>query len=81
MGLLAWAVRLLLRGWKLVVSPLFGERCRFYPTCSEYAAEAVLKHGVVKGLLLALWRLLRCHPLSKGGIDTVPQRRVGIGKA
>ena len=74
-GVVAFVVGVLLRGWKLVVSPLFGERCRFYPTCSEYAAEAVLTHGIVKGLYLATWRLLRCHPFSKGGIDAVPEGR------
>ncbi len=74
-ALLSLVVRVLLRSWKLVVSPLFGNRCRFYPTCSEYAAEAVLTHGILKGLSLSLWRLLRCHPFSAGGVDTVPERQ------
>lgn len=46
--------------------------CRFVPTCSEYAAEAIATHGPLRGVALALWRLLRCHPLCKGGLDPVP---------
>ena len=48
--------------------------CRYIPTCSEYALEAVEKHGPLKGLLLAIWRILRCNPFSKGGYDPVPER-------
>ncbi len=62
----------LLRGYKYVVSPLLPPACRFTPTCSVYAVEAVEKHGVLRGSLLALWRILRCHPFSKGGFDPVP---------
>jgi len=54
------------------LSPLFAGSCRFEPTCSEYARQAVLMHGPAKGSLLALWRLLRCHPLCRGGHDPVP---------
>ena len=46
--------------------------CKFYPTCSQYAIEAIEKHGVIKGGLLAVWRILRCNPFSKGGYDPVP---------
>jgi len=59
----------LLRGWQVFISPLYPPSCRYYPTCSNYAIMAVEKHGVVKGLIKALWRILRCNPLSKGGVD------------
>jgi len=57
------------------ISPLFGARCRYYPTCSHYAVDAIRAHGSVRGGLLAGWRLLRCNPFSKGGLDPVPARR------
>ncbi len=60
-----------LGAYKRFVSPLLPPACRFSPTCSEYAAEAVEKRGVARGLGLALWRLLRCHPFSRGGYDPV----------
>lgn len=62
----------LLRGYKLIISPLLGPRCRFTPSCSEYAMEAVNRHGVMKGCWLASKRLLKCHPLNPGGYDPVP---------
>ena len=71
---LPWPRRCLIavfRGYKRFLSPLLPPACRFVPTCSQYAMEAVEKHGVFRGLLLASWRLLRCHPLSKGGYDPV----------
>lgn len=58
--------------YKQVVSPLLPPACRFLPTCSEYAIEAIEKHGALKGSYLALRRLLRCHPLREGGFDPVP---------
>jgi len=58
--------------YKRVVSPLLPPACRFLPTCSEYAIEAIEKHGAPKGLYLALRRVLRCHPLREGGFDPVP---------
>ena len=58
--------------YRLLISPLLGDRCRFYPSCSHYAEEAVLKHGVLKGGWLALKRLGKCHPWHEGGIDPVP---------
>ncbi|PLX70936.1 MAG: membrane protein insertion efficiency factor YidD [Denitrovibrio sp.] len=61
----------LLRVYKLFISPLLGNRCRFYPSCSDYAAEALKKKGLFKGILLAVWRVARCNPLSKGGFDHV----------
>lgn len=62
----------LVRGYQLVISPLIGPRCRFVPTCSQYAIEALKIHGVVKGCWLTLKRILKCHPLCDGGYDPVP---------
>jgi putative membrane protein insertion efficiency factor len=62
----------LLRGYKRFISPLLGQRCRFYPSCSEYAMEAIRRHGHLKGCVLAAKRLARCHPLCEGGHDPVP---------
>jgi len=64
----------LLRFYRQAISPLLGPRCRFEPSCSAYAQEALVQHGVIKGLALAAWRLGRCHPFARGGIDPVPQR-------
>ncbi|WP_300340219.1 membrane protein insertion efficiency factor YidD [Accumulibacter sp.] len=58
--------------YRYALSPMLGRRCRFFPSCSEYAAEAVAKHGAGKGTILALQRLLRCHPWNPGGFDPVP---------
>jgi len=65
------AIVLLLRAYKWGISPMFRPACRYVPTCSEYAMEAVERFGVIRGGLLALWRLLRCHPFVKGGYDPV----------
>jgi putative membrane protein insertion efficiency factor len=62
----------LLRGYKWAISPMLPPSCRYVPTCSEYAAEAVERHGAFRGSALALWRLLRCHPFVRGGYDPVP---------
>lgn len=64
-----------LRGYQLVLSPLFGNCCRFYPSCSQYAMEAVKERGVMVGLGLTLWRLARCHPGCKGGFDPVNKQK------
>ncbi len=61
----------ILRGYKLFISPLFPPSCRFTPTCSEYAAEAIGKYGFLKGVVLGLKRILRCHPFATGGYDPV----------
>lgn len=61
----------MLRGYKWAISPMFPPACRYVPTCSEYAMEAVERYGVLRGAGLALWRLLRCHPLAHGGHDPV----------
>jgi putative membrane protein insertion efficiency factor len=68
------AVMLLLRGYKWVVSPMLPPSCRYVPTCSEYAMEAVERHGVLRGIWMAVARLLRCHPLAKGGYDPVVRK-------
>lgn len=60
------------RAYKRFVSPVLPPACRFHPTCSEYAAQAVLTHGAIKGSVLAAGRVLRCHPWSAGGFDPVP---------
>ena len=62
----------IVRGYKKYISPLLPPSCRFTPTCSEYAVEALQKHGAWKGSLLAIWRILRCNPFCKGGYDPVP---------
>jgi putative membrane protein insertion efficiency factor len=66
-------VLLLIRFYQRAISPYFPARCRYVPTCSAYAYEAVQKHGVCRGLFLALKRVLRCHPLHPGGYDPVPE--------
>jgi uncharacterized protein len=63
----------ILRGYKWAISPMFPPACRYVPTCSEYAMEAVDRFGVFRGGLMAVWRLLRCHPFAKGGYDPVPR--------
>jgi putative membrane protein insertion efficiency factor len=59
------------RGYKLFISPLFPPSCRFTPTCSEYAAEAIGKYGFLRGAVLGVKRILRCHPFAAGGYDPV----------
>jgi len=63
------AVIALIRGYQRLLSPLLPPACRFYPRCSDYAIQALCHYGLVRGLGKATWRLLRCHPLSRGGID------------
>ena len=62
----------LFRLWQLLVSPTYGQTCRFYPSCSAYGVEAVREHGAVRGLGLTVWRVLRCNPWNLGGVDHVP---------
>ncbi len=64
-----------IRLYQKYISPLSGPRCRFYPTCSRYAVEAIELHGAVKGTGLAAWRLVRCNPWNSGGIDDVPPKK------
>lgn len=63
----------LLRAYKRAVSPLLLPSCRYTPTCSEYALEAVDRHGALRGSALVIWRVLRCHPFVRGGYDPVPE--------
>ena len=65
----------LLRGYQLLISPFFGNCCRFYPSCSQYTIEAVAAHGVLKGLWLGIRRILKCHPWHPGGVDPVPESK------
>ena len=58
-----------LKIYQKLISPLYPASCRYYPTCSQYSVEAVEKYGVIKGLFKSLWRILRCNPFAKGGID------------
>lgn len=69
------AAVLLLRAYRAVISPLYGDVCRYYPSCSAYALAAVQEHGVAMGAALALRRIGRCHPWAAGGIDDVPRKR------
>ncbi|MGY3437914.1 MULTISPECIES: membrane protein insertion efficiency factor YidD [unclassified Marinovum] len=69
---LAYVVSLPVRAYRLIFSPWVGHNCRYHPTCSAYAMEALEKHGAFRGSWLALRRILRCHPWGKGGIDNVP---------
>jgi len=71
-GLMRYLIQVLIRGYQLTMSPLLGPRCRFYPSCSQYALEAVKEHGALRGSALALRRLARCHPFHRGGYDPVP---------
>jgi len=62
----------LIKLYQFLLSPFFGQQCRFYPTCSEYALESIAKHGSIFGVYYASRRLLRCHPWCKGGHDPIP---------
>jgi putative membrane protein insertion efficiency factor len=61
----------LLRGYKWAISPMFLPACRYVPSCSEYAMEAIDRYGVARGSVMAVWRVLRCHPFARGGLDPV----------
>lgn len=74
-GALIWALLLPIRAYSRFISPMFPRRCRFYPTCSDYAQQAIRTHGVIRGSGLAVWRLVRCNPFSRGGVDEVPPAR------
>lgn len=62
----------LIRGYQYLLSPWVGGSCRFWPTCSDYAREAIESHGAARGIRMTVWRLARCHPYAKGGFDPVP---------
>ncbi|WP_371195336.1 membrane protein insertion efficiency factor YidD [Glaciecola sp. SC05] len=65
----------IIRAYQLLISPFLGQNCRFYPSCSCYAHQALKTHGLAKGSLLAVKRISKCHPMHPGGIDHVPERR------
>jgi len=71
--MLNWALRMIIRCYQLFISPLVPPSCRYLPSCSEYALEAIGRHGALVGLSLALRRLARCHPWGGGGYDPVPR--------
>jgi hypothetical protein len=64
-----------IRVYQYILSPMLGQRCKYYPSCSNYAIGALREHGVLRGTGMAGWRLLRCNPFSHGGYDPVPPRR------
>jgi uncharacterized protein len=71
----------LLKAYRAVISPLYGQVCRYYPSCSAYALEAVTKHGAARGTVLTVRRLARCHPWAAGGLDPVPPARSSSAEA
>ena len=72
--MLSKTLQLLVRGYQVVLSPLFGDCCRFTPSCSNYMLEALQVHGAFKGTLLGVWRIMRCHPFGAKGFDPVPPK-------
>ena len=70
-----------IRLYQLAISPMLGERCRYYPSCSEYAVQAITRFGILRGLVLAVWRVLRCNPFSRGGFDPVEAQRLFTPRA
>lgn len=74
-SILAALLLVAIRGYKLLFSPLYAGSCRFVPSCSQYATEAIFRFGAVKGSALAIRRLMRCHPFGRSGLDPVPERR------
>jgi putative membrane protein insertion efficiency factor len=65
----------LIRVYQVTLSPFWGAQCRFHPSCSCYAVQAIEKHGAIKGFYLAIFRIMRCNPFSKGGVDPVPEKQ------
>ena len=76
-----WLLTGLIRGYKLSISPFLGQNCRFHPSCASYAIEAIENHGALRGLWLALRRILKCHPWHAGGFDPVPDTAGTLGHA
>jgi putative membrane protein insertion efficiency factor len=71
-------LRVLIRAYQLCISPLLGPRCRFYPSCSAYALQALEAHGLMRGSWLALRRICKCHPWHAGGVDLVPSASASV---
>lgn len=65
-------LKIIIKFYQVLISPFFGKKCRFYPSCSAYALQALNKHGTIKGGYLSVKRILRCHPWNDGGYDPVP---------
>jgi putative membrane protein insertion efficiency factor len=76
MRVLRAAAILPIRLYQWLISPMLGQRCKYYPSCSEYAVQAIKQFGILRGLVLAGWRLLRCNPWSRGGLDAVENQRL-----
>jgi putative membrane protein insertion efficiency factor len=76
MSRVRWLAVAPIRLYQALISPAIGQRCKYYPSCSEYAAQAISRFGILRGLVLAAWRLLRCNPLSSGGFDPVENQRL-----
>lgn len=79
MSPVSWLLRGLVRAYQLLISPVLPASCRFYPSCSAYAIEALAKHGAAKGSWLAARRVCRCHPWNDGGPDPVPEPKAPAG--
>lgn len=70
------AVSAPIHAYKRILSPALPQRCRYYPSCSTYAVQAIARYGILRGVVLAAWRLLRCNPWSRGGVDPVEAQRL-----
>ncbi|MGO1560724.1 Protein YidD [Actinomycetales bacterium JB111] len=75
-----WLLLGMVRAYQAVVSPWLPRTCRYYPSCSAFAVGALRRHGAFKGTALAIWRVLRCNPWSRGGVDHVPERGKWVGR-
>ncbi len=72
MNIMARILMWMIRAYQVILSPFFGQQCRFYPTCSQYALEAINRHGAIVGSYYTIRRLMRCHPWHAGGHDPIP---------
>lgn len=72
-ALIKFILKFLIKGYQLIISPLLGQNCRFQPTCSQYAKEAIERHGIRRGLRLGICRISKCHPWGSSGFDPVPE--------
>lgn len=72
MNIMARILMWMIRAYQVILSPFFGQQCRFYPTCSQYALEAINRHGAIVGSYYTMRRLMRCHPWHAGGHDPIP---------
>lgn len=77
---MSWLLQKLIRLYQVTISPLLGPQCRYYPTCSAFAVDSLKIHGFFKGTALFTWRILRCNPWSRGGVDHVPPKGKWIGR-